>query len=384
MQTEMTEPPAPAGGVDLKAIEREMNAFWQELGKEDETGGVIRACVLNLVLYADSPAAARAADDVLIDVTPRHPSRALLLVADAASPEASVSAQVLSRCTLPTGQAKQVCCEQVTLRAAGAQVNELPSVVAPLLLADLPTFLCWFAPPAFSSRIFRRLGDFADRVVIDSARSAAPQADLAALARLLAEKPKLPAFSDLNWARLTPWRGLLAGFYDVSDYRPHLQRVDRVEIDYAPAGAHSAAVPPGALLVAGWLASRLGWQASAARVRESSTAIIFNRRDGGEVSVHFNRADAGADAQAALKRLSLAVGDGEAKFEVGQSAESHWLTTEVHLGTEHRPCHACSHEPDDAARLLANELEILGRDRVYEQAVAAAGAMIGALEGVQS
>jgi glucose-6-phosphate dehydrogenase assembly protein OpcA len=393
MQTKADQP-GTAAGVDLAAVEREMSAFWQQLGQEaGPEGGVIRASVLNLVAYADGPAAAREADDVLIEVTLQNPSRALLLVADAGG-EPSVSAQVLSRCTLPTGNAKQVCCEQVTLGAAGERVKELPSLVAPLLLSDLPTFLCWFAPPALGDRVFRRLADLADRVVLDFARSADAHADLEALARLLAEGRKRAAYSDLEWARLNPWRTLLAGFYDVADYRPHLARVGRVTVDYTPAAASGDAVPPGALLIAAWLASRLRWRLAAA-IDGASPAFDFDRADGGAVRVRFNRADA-AGAAGSVKRVALEIsgevgaqatgliGGREASFEIRQSAEEHWLTTEVLLGGEPRPCHLCSREPLSTARLLADELEILGSDRVYEHAVITAGAMIRALENNHS
>lgn len=380
MLTETNQPETPAPrGLDLAAIEREMNAFWKELGKEDAGDGVIRACVLNLVFYADGPRAAREADDALIEVTLATPSRAMLLVADPAAAEPAISSQVLSRCTLPTDKSKQVCCEQVTITAAGAQVNELPSVVAPLLLSDLPTFLCWFAPPALESRVFRRLRELADRVVIDSARAANAHTHLTAVARHLAESPKGAAFSDLNWARLTSWRTLLASFYDVADYRPHLARLDQVVIDYAPTATGGDAIPCGALLLTGWLASRLQWRLTTATKEDAATVFNFEKKGGNTLAVRFNRAGASEGETGAITRVSLTADGPQATFQVRQSEEQQWLTTEVALGAQRRPCHLCSHEPMDTARLLASELEILGHDRIYEQAVIAAAAMVGAL-----
>lgn len=383
MQTETGQNSTPAAsGVDIAAIEREMNAFWQELGREDAQGGVIRACVLNLVFYTDSRAAAREADEVLIEVTLAVPSRALLLVADAAATEPTISAQVLSRCTLPTANSKQVCCEQVTITATGAQVNELPSIVAPLLLSDLPTFLCWFAPPAIESRVFRRLSELADRVVIDSGRAVDAHAHLTALARHFTVNAKGAVFSDLNWARLTPWRALLAGFYDVADYRPHLARVHQVEIDYAPVGARADTLPADALLMAGWLASRLRWRLTSAMVAGATTVFNFERSDGGALAVRLTRAKRAIDGSTTITRLSLSANEPHAFFQVRESDEQPRLTTEVELGAEHRPCHTCGHEPESTARLLAKELEILSHDRVYEQAVVAAGAMVQALTNI--
>ena len=65
--------------------------------------------------------------------------------------------------------------------------------------------------------------------------------------------------SDLNWARLTSWRGLLADFYDVPEYRAALEEIDKVCITYVAPQTDETAIAPQALLMAGWLASRLQW-----------------------------------------------------------------------------------------------------------------------------
>ena len=137
---------------------------------------------------------------------------------------------------------------------------EVPSAVASLLLSDLPVYLWWRAVPPLADRVFNRLADLSDRVIIDSAAFADPHGDLASLAVLLRERTRGAAVSDLNWARLTTWRALVAAFYDVADYRPFLDRLDRMVIEYAPLAEDREAIPPRALLLGGWLASRLGWQ----------------------------------------------------------------------------------------------------------------------------
>ena len=384
MPTETNYSTQATTGIDLAAIEREMNAFWKELGQEDDQEAVIRACVLNLVFYVDSQSMARKADDLLIDVTIKNPSRALLLIADSAAEQSSISSQVLSRCTLPTGKAKQVCCEQVTISSSGTQINELPSIVAPLLLSDLPTFLCWFAPFSIENKVLKRLGNLADRIVIDTERSTNPQADLIALAQQFTDKPKWAAFSDLNWARLTPWRKLLAGFYDVADYRPHLRRVNRVMIDYISSLNDSHQIPTSPLMIAGWLASRLGWSINSAEIEDSATVFQFSKSDGQALSIHLNRRQAEQASSHIISKIALLEADNRASFQVEQGTEAHWLTTEVTIGTEHRPCHMCSHEPEGTERLLENELENLGADRVYEQAVICTGRMLQALTSIQN
>ncbi len=243
----------------MAEIERELTSLWKQASSDDDSG-VIRASMLNLITYASGDTNVAELDDQIIEITAAHPCRAIvLLIGD--SRESSISAEVTSRCTVPTAMTRQVCCEQVTIKASGEHIDEAPSVIAPLLISDLPVYLWWRALARAGDRaMFRRLVDISDRVIIDSADFNDPHTDLANMAAVLRESPQWTAFSDLNWARLTTWRALLAGFYDVAEYRPLLDRLGRVVIEHSPPATNPEAISARALLLGGWLASRLGWR----------------------------------------------------------------------------------------------------------------------------
>ncbi|MFL6274072.1 MAG: glucose-6-phosphate dehydrogenase assembly protein OpcA, partial [Blastocatellia bacterium] len=267
--------------INVGAIEKELTSLWKQ-ASEDETGGVVRASILNLIVFVPDPAEIAAVDDIVIDVTASHPCRVIALVADRASEESKLTAEVTSRCTLPTPTSKQVCCEQVTITASQDHLDEAPSAIVPLLIADLPVYLWWRAEPrAEDKELYGWLTDIADRVVIDSAKFNEPEGDLAKMAAVLGGGRRGPALSDMNWARLTAWRALIAGFYDVPEYRPLLKQMERVTIEYAPPAADPAAISTRALLLGGWLASRLGWQFNpTATAREDGAARFEFNADG--------------------------------------------------------------------------------------------------------
>src|SRR6185369_9315546 len=141
-----TQPPA-SSWINVNAIERELTSLWQQ-ASEDGEQGVIRSSILNLLVYSPHTANAAEVDELLTEITASHPSRAILMIVDRESAEAQLEAQVTSRCTLPTGSSKQVCCEQVTITAAGEGIAEVRSAITPLLLADLPVYLWWRAVPS--------------------------------------------------------------------------------------------------------------------------------------------------------------------------------------------------------------------------------------------
>ena len=368
----------PQPTIDVGAIERQLTALWQQASQDEEDGGVTRASMFNLLVYVPSPAEAAKLDDMLTDITAARPCRAILIVADADAPEELITAEVTSRCTLPSASSKQVCCEQVTITAGGAQADEVPSAVAPLLLSDLPVYLWWHAVPRLADKaLFRRLVDLSDRVVIDSANFKDQETDLASMAAVLNDTPRWTALSDLNWARLTAWRALLAGFYDISDYRPHLNQLTRVTIRYAPPAGDLAIIPTRALLLAGWLASRLGWTINSKNAKRiSGSTSLELSADGRSFELEF------AHTRREIEPGHLALvtietgGEQPISFTVRRSADGKRIETSVTRGEEKGLQRVLSYEGLTETELIGKELEILGHDRVYEQAVLAAGKMV--------
>ncbi len=376
-------PGAKAPTINVDAIERQLTALWQQASQDEEHGGVTRASMFNLLVYVPSRAEASKLDEMLTDITAARPCRAILIVADADAAEETLTAEVTSRCTLPSASSKQVCCEQVTITAGGAQADEVPSAVAPLLLSDLPVYLWWHAVPRLADKVmFRRLVDLSDRVVIDSAQFRDPEADLASMAAVLTETPRWTALSDLNWARLTAWRALLAGFYDIAGYRPLLNQLKQVTIRYAPPATDSSLIPTRALLLAGWLASRLRWSVqpgSAQRTAESaSLEVSVDGRSFGLEFAHTRREiEPGHLALVTLESDA----DQSVLFTVRRSADGQRIETSVARDEEKSSQRVLGYEGLSETELIGKELEILGHDRVYEQAVLAAGEMIKAMGG---
>src|SRR5204863_2107982 len=133
-------------------------------------------------------------------------------------------------------------------------------VALPLVAPDLSTFLWWRNAPHVSDKVLDKLLRATDRLIIDSAEFAQLPADLVEVNNLFGEATyDHVGVSDLNWARLTFWRELLADFYDVAAYRTVLDGIDSVQVDYVAPELDETAVAPQALLIAGWLGSRLGW-----------------------------------------------------------------------------------------------------------------------------
>ena len=153
------------------------------------------------------------------------------------------------------------------MNARGETGPELISVVLPLTVSGLPIYLWWraedFAMPAYFDQILR----VTQHVIVDSARFAATGADLRALAAWLEKHSGRIRLSDLNWARTTPWREVMAQCFDSPDRRPYLQRIRELRIEYEMESARLSTQRAQSLLLTAWLATRLGWEFQRAESR---------------------------------------------------------------------------------------------------------------------
>jgi glucose-6-phosphate dehydrogenase assembly protein OpcA len=380
-QTQPTPSESPrVRGVDVAGLERQLASRWRATAVEggDGKSGVTRVCVANLIVY-EPAAGARAELDVLLEeVAAQTPTRVILLLADRGGAQ-RLDASVSTRCRPALKGRRQLCGEQITIEAGGAMIESVASAVEPLLVPDIAAFLWWKDIPNHEDKLFSRLVEMVDRVVIDSAAFDRPRDDLKSVARLVASRGEEMLLSDLNWGRLTSWRSLVASFWDVPEYREHLNALDRVEIEYEPSAAAPKDVAAQALLAAGWLASRLGWQSSGKFVEDENGSRV-GLTSGGRGLELVLRAS-GEAGGGAIMRVVFRGGGGAAEFYASLGEGGATLKTSAKIGDALHIGRVVSYEAKSEGRRLSRELGILARDEVYERAVVGATRLIAADAG---
>jgi glucose-6-phosphate dehydrogenase assembly protein OpcA len=367
-------------GIDVGRLEKELAASWQsEAGGEGS--GVTRVCVLNLIVYASHEEDRAKIDEVLDEVTAHTPSRALVLIANRTSTEAKLEAKVSTLCQEESrGGAKRVCGEQVTIEASGSQVETAASAIEPLVVPDVPVFLWWKDIPHEDDKLFNRLVELSDRVVIDSLVFDRPHQDLKRLAQIITARRQYLLVSDVNWGRLTSWRNLIAGFWDVADYRPHLDALDHVLIEFDPPDAASGEIAAQALLVAGWLASRLKWQPTGEFEREGKSARWVLEAGGRKLTVELRAKDDRHGCDGLIAGVTFKSGAGGAEFFAGVNEEWTKLETSAKIGDAHAVGRVVTYEAKSEGQRLSRELGMLSRDVIYEQTVASIAQLLEALQ----
>ena len=386
--------------VAVEYVEAQLKELWRDVAEAAQAKGgghaVTTAHVLNLIVRAESEEAANGYLKDMQLITGRHPSRVIIMTADTEAKEMAVQAWVSIQCQLPPAGGRQVCAEQVMVQACGEAVRQLPAAVIPLLISDLPVFLWWPRNTPFDEYLFKSLSDSLDRLIVDSSTFENPEGTLSKMSsRLKGNWPKL-ACTDMNWGRITPWREMVAQFFDSSILRPYLDRIGRVTIDFALSkrgGVNRAQ----ALFVAGWLATRLGWQPvepTYELVRSEKgedlppSARLSMKAGKRPVSILLNAGPWKSETVAGeINSIKLeAFGEDasvgpEATFLVGMSPkedECAWLTVEL-KGNEPMVRHI-QMDPLDRAELLNAELEVFSRDKVYDEALEMVGIFIRGID----
>jgi glucose-6-phosphate dehydrogenase assembly protein OpcA len=208
---------ASVSTIDPEKIRKELSDLWIDLGRQkDGDPGVLRACSMTLIAAVDEADDPAEVGETIAMLMREHPSRAIV-VRVRKSPGQFLAAQVLAQCWMPFGDRRQICCEQVEITASEASLADLPPVLLPLLVADLPVVL-------WARTEVPVLAGIAGKVIVDSDA-------VGGLTRVLAVGEKHRA-GDLAWVRLTRWRELISQIFENKSYLAELPGLTRARITH--------------------------------------------------------------------------------------------------------------------------------------------------------
>jgi glucose-6-phosphate dehydrogenase assembly protein OpcA len=359
--------------VEARRLESELSALWHSAAKTGDTEHpVTRASVLTLLVYVESESAGVETLNLVAEIMHQNPCRAIVIIADRDAKPEGLTAAVSARCRVAPGGGKQVCCEQIAVRAHGQSVQGLGSVVVPLTIPGLPVYLWWrarsFVPPDFLRDVLRRT----DRIVVDSGLFADPDTGLRDLARAVERfsGPHPVAFSDLNWSRLTAWRELIAQSFSSPVCLQLLPRVEEILIHWSEAGgyAQSGARGARAVLLAAWLAGRLGWRPASSSRRAHGIREIFFDAGSRTARVELRRKQGGA-AEAPFSVQIMVAGGSPASFLFQESENGEKILTRVEAAGRPPSERSIQVPSMNEVRLIHEEIRHSGRDVIYEEAL---------------
>ena len=244
-----------AEGTTPSAIEAALRQLLEEQHQRSDAYAPAR--VLNLVAIVD-----REWRGEIVNRLERlgrfHPSRTIVCAIEPRKEQLDAWATMTCE-QEPVAGSLAVCEERVEIELGSKHVDGLATIVDPLVVPDLATVV--WSPHGHDDAV-DALTELADVVLLDSVEAPDPAAAIARAEQLL----ETGYVVDLAWLRSTPWRERIAASFDPPAWRPALDRIEEVVVRHGPESEISA------LLLVGWMASRLGWRPDSV-MRQNGTIV---------------------------------------------------------------------------------------------------------------
>jgi glucose-6-phosphate dehydrogenase assembly protein OpcA len=259
--------------VSPKDIQSTLDQIWESL----ETKNVARACLFNLIFYTKKGHRLGYIQKLAQKVIEKFPSRVIFILADKMASSSSLKTEV-SILTSSQGSF-DVACDYIQIDAEGASCDQIPFLVLPHILPDLPVYLVLAEDPTENDPVSYELEQLADRLIFDSEMASS----LPLFAKnLLYHYDKLQHdIADLNWARLESFREMLStAFYSEEKLAP-MRQAQTLSLRYnaqkTPFFCHTKIQ---ALYLEAWLSCQLGWQLHSVTREEDMLKFIYRGSSG--------------------------------------------------------------------------------------------------------
>jgi glucose-6-phosphate dehydrogenase assembly protein OpcA len=212
--------------------------------RHSENGGLAPSRALNMIAFVESSYSGEISNR-LEHVGRYHASRLVVISYDPHRTRLDARV-VVSSDGEPAAGELGLLRETVTVEIGERHLDDLVTIVDPLVVTDLATLL--WSPHGHPEAVDALL-ELAQTVLVDSLdepswRTAVERA---------CELRQRAYVVDLAWLRSTPWRERVAAAFDSPTMRPELQQIETVTVRHHPDSTVAA------MLLVGWLASRLGW-----------------------------------------------------------------------------------------------------------------------------
>ncbi len=365
---------------------RRLSGINRTVGELDQSdlatgpGSYARTNTTSLLTCARSAAQADRATVAIDSLQTHYPTRAITVASDPAldrlPPSTAVDDGPLTITTrlIPadSGGPHVGHFESVTITGGPRRLGNPASTAVPLCVPDLPIVLWWLGDLQYDLGMFRDLAASSDRVIVDSAVFGDVARGLMSLSTLDAQPGRSSTvLVDMAWSRLLDWRNLIAQFYDAPPHPDALTSVNAVTIEYVvdPAPGQSAG-QASAILLVGWLASRLGWRLDGDATRTSAgLRLVFTSRQPFPVVVRLQPVAPRASASGIASVAILSTGAATSSYLVEQFNERELVTTSTVPGHQPMTRHVVVQDSGDSA-LLERVLQGPGHDSVFADALA--------------
>jgi len=234
-------------------IEQELNKLWEKLAQEQKA----RACLFTLIIWTGDRQ--EYFQEVAKRVLENFPCRLMFIQPchqDARALKVDVSAVVDDQ------NNSSIACDRIDVELGVDARQQLPSLLLPHLVPDLPVYLMWGEDPSVDGSLFESLRPWATKLIFDSEITRGLQRFAQKLIQLHSVHGQ--DIADLNWVRTEPWRDLISKTFNSQEGLDSLLQAEFIRIHYNECqGTYCTFTTAQAIYLQAWLAAKLHWGAGA-------------------------------------------------------------------------------------------------------------------------
>jgi glucose-6-phosphate dehydrogenase assembly protein OpcA len=243
-----------------EAIEAALRELVHE--RHTENGGFVPARAINMIAFVDRQYGGEIANR-LLGVGRYHASRLIVLAYEPRREHLDARVTVTAEADPAPGELSLLH-ESVVVEIGAPHMDNLLTIVDPLVVTDLPTLL-W--SPHGHPEAVEALTPLAQALLLDSIEDPIWREALDYAAGLT----EVLYVVDLAWLRSTPWRERIAATFARPQRYAELDQIARVTIRHHPQFTVSA------MLLSGWLSSRLQWQVEPLVLHAGGRAVVSGK-----------------------------------------------------------------------------------------------------------
>lgn len=246
--------------------------------KLESVGSSYQSSLFNLIVYSPNAKRTEILYSIFTRVAEKFPCRILLIEKindeDANEVKVSVSKEKFGK------RNSQVICDLIRITCSMSQMQRIPFIILPNILADLPIYLIWGDDPTRTSKTLQSLQSLSMRLIFDAAWIEDLTAFSARMVSFL-KTLKIEAM-DISWAYLTGWKEILIHVFDSQAKIENLQYCKKMTIKYPYETPQDALQ---AIYLQGFIASKMNWELTAEEISHEHQKALCYRYKNHDINV---------------------------------------------------------------------------------------------------
>lgn len=255
--------------VPPSQIQEELDALWNAQDNKNK----IKASLFNIIFFTKKSPREEYIRKIAFNLVEKFPARIFFV---SSTPESQESSLKTAISVISTEQGEfNITCDLIEISAQGQGEKQIPFILLPHIVPDLPVFLVWAEEPTFENSLCNALKKMATRMIFDSESTE----DLCRFSQAVAavQTEMGCEIADLNWARLESWRDILMSAFSTSEKIDDLQKTSSLILTYnaqeTPFFCHTKIQ---AIYLQAWIATRMNWTADKKHFALDLSRFLYN------------------------------------------------------------------------------------------------------------